>query len=192
MIRKAGLVWDCELTFNRYIEDCGVQCETVTPQMIATPFYRGRYVSMVIPTGFGNPNYSGLLPALRASTSRIRTFVEKGGNLLVCGSMSSTPGTYDWLPIDVEYCHEYFTAHVHVNHESPFTSVLEDFDCTAVECDGHFTRFEGTPVATSEEGKTLMFSENVGKGSIVVMALHEYPSRSFLRAFCSHDKETLF
>ncbi len=192
MIRKAGLVWDCELTFNRYIEDCGVQCETVTPQMIATPFYRGRYVSMVIPTGFGNPNYSGLLPALRASASRIRTFVEKGGSLLVCGSMSSMQGTYDWLPLDVEYCHEYFTAHVQVNHESPFASVLEDFDRTAVECDGHFTRFEGTPVATSEEGKTLMFSENVGKGAIVVMALHEYPSRSFLRAFCSHDKETLF
>jgi hypothetical protein len=192
MKRKAGLAWDCDLTFNRYIEDCGVQCETVTPHMMAAPFYRGRYVGMVIPTGFGNPNYSGLLPALNASSSRIRSFVEQGGNLLVCGSMSSKPGTYGWLPIDVEYSHEYFTTRVKVNHESPFASIIEDFDCNAVECDGFFPRYEGTPVATSEDGRTLMLYEQVGRGTIVVMSVHEYPSRSFLRSFCSHDKETLF
>jgi hypothetical protein len=192
MMRKAGLVWDCELIFNRYIEDCDVQCEMVTPQMIAAPFYRGRYVSVIIPTGFGNPNYSGLLPALRASASRIKSFVEKGGNLLVFGAMSGAPGTYDWLPIEVEYCHEYFTAHVHINEESPFASILEGFDSNTVECDGYFTRYEGTPVVTSEEGKTVMFSVHVGSGTIIVMSVHEYPSQSFLRAFCSHDKETLF
>jgi len=36
--------------------------------------------------GFANPDYSNLLPALRAAEKRIRRFVESGGRLLVFGA----------------------------------------------------------------------------------------------------------
>ncbi|NLO77909.1 MAG: hypothetical protein GX097_05380, partial [Methanomicrobiales archaeon] len=58
MIQKTGVAWDCSLPFIRYIEDTGSTCELITPQMIGAPYYRGKLVSLIIPTGFGNKAYS--------------------------------------------------------------------------------------------------------------------------------------
>jgi len=51
---RAGLLWDQPQVLSRFIEDCGVTCELVTPQLVATPFFRGSFTTLVIPTGFGN------------------------------------------------------------------------------------------------------------------------------------------
>ena len=103
---RAGFVWQTKQHFNRYIEDCGIPCELITPHMLAAPFYRGRFNCLIIPTGFANPAYSNLLPALRAAAPRIKKFVENGGNLLVFGAAANKPDSYDWLPFPVTYCHD--------------------------------------------------------------------------------------
>ncbi len=68
---RAAFVWQTKQHFNRYIEDCGITCELVTPHMLAAPFYRGSFNCLIIPTGFANPAYSNLLPALRSAASRM-------------------------------------------------------------------------------------------------------------------------
>lgn len=103
---RAGFVWATSQHFNRYIEECGVSCELVTPHMLAAPFYRPVLSCLIIPTGFGNPAYSNLLPALRASSPRIRRFVETGGSLLVFGAAAEKPDAYDWLPFGIVYRHD--------------------------------------------------------------------------------------
>ncbi|MFZ0182868.1 MAG: hypothetical protein WAL62_07000, partial [Methanoregula sp.] len=65
---RAGFVWETPQHFVRYIEDCGIPCELVTPYMLAAPFFRGSFSCLIIPTGFANPAYCRLLPALRASS----------------------------------------------------------------------------------------------------------------------------
>ena len=81
-----GLLWDSPLMFSRLIEDCGACCEMVNPYMLASPFWRGRFTALIVPTGFANPAYSNLLPALRASSGRIRRFIKSGGRLLAFGA----------------------------------------------------------------------------------------------------------
>ena len=98
---RAGFVWLTPQHFNRYIEDCGIACELVTPHMLAAPFYRGKFSCLIIPAGFANPQFSNILPAVRASSERIERFVENGGNLLVFGAATEKPDAYDWLPFPV-------------------------------------------------------------------------------------------
>ncbi len=74
--------------------------------MLAAPFFRGTFNCLIIPTGFANPAYSNLLPALRAASPRIKKFVENGGNLLVFGAATDKPDAYDWLPFPVTYRHD--------------------------------------------------------------------------------------
>ena len=98
---RAGFVWATPLHFNRFIEDCGIISELITPHMLSAPFYRPTLNCLIVPTGFANPAYSNLLPALRASSPRIRRFVENGGSLLVFGAATDKPDAYDWLPASV-------------------------------------------------------------------------------------------
>ena len=76
MSGRAGFVWATKQHFNRYIEDSGIGCELITPHMLAAPFFRPTITCLIVPTGFANPAYSNLLPALRASAPRITRFVD--------------------------------------------------------------------------------------------------------------------
>src|SRR5512137_2763939 len=135
---RAGFVWGTKQHFNRYIEDCGIACELVTPQMLAAPFYRGSFNCLIIPTGFANPAYSNLLPALRASAPRLQRFVENGGSLLVFGAAADKPDAYDWLPFGIVYRHDCHPRSITLTEGSGSRSIIEDYDPDAIECDGIF------------------------------------------------------
>ena len=191
MIRRSGLIWDTNLVFSRFIEECGVPCEHVTPHMLAAPFFRGHYTALIVPTGFGHPTYSNLLPALRASGSRIRRFAEGGGRVLVFGAADDRRNPYDWLPFNLEYTHNYGQGRVEVAKGHECSTILHDYDESTIECDGFFHLHDAEVVATSE-GKAVMVARSVGEGMIVVTCIHEYPSRDFIREFCTAARETLF
>ena len=188
---RAGFVWESKQPFCRYIEDCGIPCEVVTPQILAAPFFRGMFSCFIIPTGFANPQYSKLLPALRASSGRIKTYLENGGNLLVFGAAIDKPDVYDWLPFSLTYRHDYQKRSVTCSSSCMAATLLEDFDNGCIECDGSFHGYAGT-AAGSAEGTPLILEEKVGKGCVIVTSVHEYPSRSFLRHFCGSGTQTLF
>lgn len=178
--------------FSRLIEDCGACCETVNPYMLASPFWRGRFVALIVPTGFANPAYSNLLPALRAAERRIRCFVENGGRLLVFGAGCPREDAYDWLPFPVTYTFAYGPRAVRFTRESNNSSLFAGYDHTAVECDGSFPAHGGETLAVSATGEALLIEKAIGDGMILVSSIHEYPSREFLKEFSCGERETLF
>jgi glutamine amidotransferase-like uncharacterized protein len=188
---RAGFVWGTKQHFNRYIEECGIACELVTPQMLAAPFYRGSFNCLIIPTGFANPAYSNLLPALRAASARIKKFVENGGNLLVFGAAVDRPDAYDWLPFPVAYRHECHPRRIECSLSSDAGTLIDDYNPQCIECDGSFLSHEGTRVGIAELCDVII-EKKVGEGRIVVTSVHEYPSRGFLKNFCSSGKESRF
>ncbi len=191
MISRSALLWDQKILFSRYIEECGVCCELLTPQMIGTPFYRGRFITLIVPTGFANPDYSNLLPALKAAASRIKRFVEGGGRLLVFGAASTREDAYSWLPFRLAYHHAYGPVRLRIDQDHPALSLIEGYDTGCIEADGYFTEYEGTVLASAGE-KPVMIAVQIGKGEIVASTIHEYPSRTFVRDFCTAPEETLF
>jgi hypothetical protein len=188
---RAGFVWGTSQHFNRFIEDCGISCELVTPHMLASPFYRGTFNCLIIPTGFGNHLYSNLLPALRASSPRIKKFVENGGNLLVYGAATEKPEVYDWLPFSVTYRHDCHPRRIDCVPSSDAGTLIEDYDSSCIECDGSFISHEGCGIGRAEDADVII-EKQAGKGRIVVTCVHEYPSRKFLTAFCSAGLPALF
>jgi hypothetical protein len=188
---RAGLFGEGRQFFDRFIEECGVNCEIVTPQMVATPFYRGRFQALIIPTGFANPKYSNLLPAIRVSSSRIRRFVEGGGNLLVFGAGLDRPDAYDWLPFPITYRHGYAECSLTLTKDSAHTALVCDYDQSCIPCDGVFPSHDATVLATVAKDAVLL-ERAIGSGTILVTSIHEYPSRSFVTRFCTSGCETLF
>lgn len=188
---RAGFVWATPQHFNRFIEECGIGCELVTPHMLAAPFFRPTLNCLIIPTGFANPAYSNLLPALRASSPRIQRFVENGGSLLVFGAAADKPDAYDWLPFSVVYRHDCHPRSIGFAAGSGTRSIIDDYDPSAIECDGIFPEYEGEGVGTSESTAVLI-EKHVGRGKVVVTSVHEYPSRQFLKDFCAEGFPTPF
>jgi len=188
---RVGFVWETVQHFSRYIEECGAVCELVTPQMLAAPFFRGQFNCLIIPTGFGNAKYTNLLPALRASSSRIRRFVEGGGHLLVFGAAIEKPGVYDWLPFPVTYTHDFHPAQIRCEMGSTGAELIEDYDAERIECDGTFPSHGGVCLGASGSADVIL-EYSLGSGKIIVTSVHEYPSRAFLKKFCCKGTQTLF
>jgi hypothetical protein len=158
--------------------------------MLAAPFYRPAFSCLIIPTGFANPAYSNLLPALRAASPRIRRFIENGGSLLVFGAAADRPDAYDWLPFSVVYRHDCHPRTI-LLATGCSRSIIDDYDPAAIECDGIFPDYEGDGVGTCESAAVLI-EKRVGSGRVVVTSIHEYPSRKFLREFCAEGSMTSF
>jgi glutamine amidotransferase-like uncharacterized protein len=159
--------------------------------MLAAPFFRGTFNCLIIPTGFANHLYSNLLPALRASSPRIKKFVENGGNLLVFGAATEKPDVYDWLPFTVTYRHDCHPRRIDCISSSGTGTLIEDYDPLCIECDGSFESHEGICVGSAEAADVII-EKQVGKGNIVVTSVHEYPSKKFLKKFCSAGLPTTF
>jgi glutamine amidotransferase-like uncharacterized protein len=188
---RAGFVWENRQHFTRFIEEFGIVCEVVTPYMLAAPFYRGSFNCLIVPTGFGNPDYSILLPALRAAAPRIKKFVENGGNLLVFGAAIDNPSAYDWLPFPVIYCHECNQRKILISPDCISKNLIEDYDAERIECDGTFSDHDGESAGLAGD-YTVVIEKKVGKGHVVVTSIHEFPSREFLVSFCQAGTQTLF
>jgi hypothetical protein len=191
MSGRAGLVWNAAQYFNRFIEDCGIACELVTPYMLAAPFYRSSFNCLIIPSGFANPQYSNLLPALRATSPRIQKFVEAGGNLLVFGAATDKPNAYDWLPFQMTYHHDFHPRQVTCTSSSQTGTIINDYDPANLECDGSFLSGDGENICVSGR-ETVVIEKKVGLGKIVATSIHEYPSKSFLIQFCNDGVQTQF
>jgi glutamine amidotransferase-like uncharacterized protein len=191
MSGRAGFVWETAQHFNRYIEDCGIACELVTPYMLAAPFFRGEFNCLIIPTGFANPAYCRLLPALRASSDRIERFVGNGGNLLVFGAAIDRPDAYDWLPFSLTYHHDCHPRSIDCAGSPATSAIIADYDPEGIECDGIFPTYESDTAGVSGPDAVLI-EKKYGKGKIIVTSIHEFPSREFLKAFCTEGTQTLF
>ncbi len=84
---EIALLWDKDTLFREYLLDRGITCETVIvmPNTLSAPFFSFTYYKLIIvPAGFGNELYSGMLrmlKVLRANSVLIKDFVNDGGTL---------------------------------------------------------------------------------------------------------------
>lgn len=189
MTCSTGIVWEAPQHFNRFIEECGIRCDHITPHMLAAPFYRPILNCLIIPTGFANSAYSNLLPALRASAPRIQRFVENGGSLLVFGAAANRPDAYNWLPFSLIYQHDCHPRRVEFTEGSVSQTLIDDYDPASIECDGIFPAHEGEGVGTGDSA-AVVIEKTLGKGRIIVTTIHEYPSRTFLKKICADGSPT--
>lgn len=189
-----AVFWDNKMMFHRLVEDACGYCEAVTPLMLAAPFYKGRYTGIIIPTGFGNLQYSKLLPALRAVSGRIEDYLENGGKLLVYGAAdpANTGNPYNWLPVDVEYHFEFAEHKLEIDASSPWRSLFDGYDTDKFAADGWFVKYPGKPVAVAENRFPVLVECPVGEGTLLLASAHEYPSDAFLKQFGAAATEIQF
>ena len=179
---KIAVFWDNEMMFHKVVADAVGSVEAVSPLMLAASFYHSSYAGIIIPTGFGNTHYSRMLPALRASASRIKEYIEGGGKMLVFGAADSEPKRYDWLPVKVDYHYEFMEHAVTVDSSSPFSSLADGYDKEHLPCDGWFENADGKALITSQINNYPVLSEwDIGDGILLLASIHEYPTVSFLK-----------
>jgi len=188
---EIALLWDKDTLFREYLIDKGFTCEVVMPNTLSAPFFSFTgYKLVIVPAGFGNELYSGMLKALRANSVLINEFVKAGGALLVSGALSNKDA-YKWLPVKIEYVMEKRRVRIEVVTEHKAAVIVEKEECM---CDGYF---EGVEAETEWEvilrikekwdkdkkGKAILITLKYGAGEIIATTIHEYPSKRFI-AYC--------
>ncbi|MCW3133771.1 MAG: hypothetical protein N2V78_05540 [Methanophagales archaeon] len=186
MRTEIALLWDKDTLFEDYLIDRGFTCEVVMPNTLSAPFFSFTgYKLVIVPAGFGNELYSGMLKALRANSELIKDFVKAGGALLVSGALSNK-NAYNWLPIKIEYVMEKRRVRIEVVKEHKAAVIVEKEECM---CDGYFTEIgAGGEVILSEkeknkDRKVILVVSEYGAGEIIATTIHEYPSERFI-AYC--------
>ena len=183
-MREIALLWDKDTLFERYLTDSGFDCEVVTPVVLAAPFFSFRgYKFVIVPAGFGNEIYSGILKELRASGEYLKEFVNAGATLLVSGAFSNKDA-YNWLPIKLTYVMQQWRVSVEIVKEHKATAILEKEECL---CDGYFAEIDaGSEIILrdrAKNGKAILVVSEYGAGRIIATTIHEYPSPAFI-AYC--------
>ena len=185
--REIALLWDKDTLFREYLIDKGFTCEVVMPNTLSAPFFSFTgYKLVIVPAGFGNELYSGILKGLRANSVRIKDFVKAGGVLLVSGALSNKDA-YNWLPVKIEYVMEKRRVRTEVVKEHKAAAIVEKEECM---CDGYFDEAgtEGEVILRikgdkDEKTKAILVVSEYGAGEIIATAIHEYPSERFI-AYC--------
>jgi hypothetical protein len=171
-----AIVGDKTFLFEKLLEEAGRDHQFVKPGVLGSPFLP-RFRMVLIPTGFANPQYSKVLPALKAARSRIAEFLERGGILTVFGPLVPEHD-YDWLPLPLKYVGEY---------ESTGLVPASDHRCSCLvgakeaDCDGYLIpgdEFE--TILTDAGGRSVLVIGKYGRGKIVATTIHEFPSTDYL------------
>lgn len=185
---QTAVFWDSEMMFHKVVEEAAGPVEAVSPLMLAAPFFRGSFAGIIIPTGFGNVQYSRMLPALRACASRIEEYLEAGGKMLVFGAADAGPSRYDWLPVEVSYHFEFMEHATETDTSSPWGCLADGYNMEKLPCDGWFEKSDGKAVITSKTVNAPVLCEwHIGDGTLLLAGVHEYPSTAFLREFAKGE-----
>lgn len=184
----AIIVSDRGNVFESLFSGHGMTCMQVTPAALGSPFCPPCKL-LIMPSGFADPKYYKVLPAIERNAEKIRSFLERGGIVLAFGAML-TDYTYDWLPGKLSY---------HMKFKEMDVKIISPADPAASlvlqgkqDCDGYFTEWETASVIMADaENRPVVISKKVGKGYFVAAALHQWPSEKFLQWACSDSKEEL-
>jgi len=172
-----------ESTFKEY----GYTCLQIQPQAFGSPFC-GPTKLLIIPSGFADPKYYKILPALENNTDKIAEFLEKGGIVLTFGAMLEDY-EYTWLPMKLKYHMQFKTRNVKtVSPDSPAALLVEPGQ---KDCDGYFTEHSGETIMVIDDDRPVLVHKQIGKGHIIASALHEYPEKRFLDWACSKDRPAI-
>ena len=179
---RITLLWDRDTPFEQYLTDRGFDCEVVTPKMVAAPFFSWKSCRLVlVPAGFGNQFFSGVLEDLRANSMLITDFVKAGGTLLVSGALSYGDA-YNWLPRKLSYVRAEQTVNIERMSQNKAATIVERDECM---CDGYFEDVGADwdvilAVKMDAEEKAILVAAEYGAGEIIATTIHEYPTEQFI------------
>lgn len=171
-----ALIGERTFLFEKLFQDIGATYQFLQPGVLGSPFLP-QYKMIMIPTGFANPQYSKILPALQRLRSSIAQFVRQGGILTVFGPLV-TEHDYEWLPLKLKYVCEYGARHA-----SPTEHECSCMLCTFTpECDGYLVPGEGfETVVKDERGRAILVVGRYGQGLIVATSVHEFPAADYIK-----------
>jgi hypothetical protein len=181
----AAFVSDRNNAFEELFKEHGYACCQVVPQAFGSPYCLPCKL-LIIPSGFADPKYYKILPALENNADKIKKFIESGGIVLVFGAML-TDYDYDWLPMKLSYHMRFKNLNVSLlKKDSPASMLVE---AGMNDCDGYFTECDGETIMALDDGKPVLVEKKIGEGYVIAAALHEYPSKKFLDWACSKDRD---
>ncbi len=183
----ASFLSDRGNVFEAAFKEYGHSCQQIVPQAFGSPFCPPSRL-LIIPSGFADPKYYRILPALERNKDRIARFLEEGGIVLAFGAMVEDY-TYSWLPMRLKYDMHFKTKNVRlVKPDSPAALLLEPGER---DCDGYFTEHDGETVMTLDDGKPVLVHKQYGKGHIIAASVHEFPEKKFIDWACSAERKPL-
>lgn len=162
--------------YEKLFEQLKISHQFLSPAILTSPFLP-RYRSLLIPTGFANPQYSTALPALRSAKSRIAEFVRKGGVLTIFGPMIEEHD-YDWLPVSLKYVCELGSRRIEASDDGCSCILSTNIP----ECDGYLIPGEGfRTILEDEMGRAVLAIAEFGAGLIVATSIHEFPAAEYIK-----------
>lgn len=178
-----ALIGERTFLYEKLFADLAVSFQFLSSTVLGSPFLP-RFKTVMIPTGFANPEYSKTLPALQRMKSNILDFVKKGGVLTVFGPMVPEH-EYDWLPLQLRYVCEISSQSID-SCEHECSCLL----CTSTpECDGYLIPGEDfETVLRDEKNRAILVRANFGEGQIVATTVHEFPAAEYLKWALSRAK----
>jgi len=172
-----ALIGEKTFLYEKLFQENGISYQFVSPSLLGSPFLP-QYRAVIIPTGFANPQYSSVLPALRRIKSNISAFVKRGGVLTAFGPMVADHD-YDWLPqpLRLRYVCELGSHNIGTSPQECSCLLCAD----APECDGYLLPGEGfRAILANEMGRCVLAEAAVGEGLIVATSVHEFPSADYV------------
>lgn len=183
----ASFLSDRGNVFEATLKEYGFSCQQVVPQAFGSPYCQPSKL-LIIPSGFADPKYYKVLPALERNKEKIKKFIENGGVVLAFGAILEDY-EYTWLPMKLKY-DMWFKAR-HVNMAMPDSPAALLAGPGEQELDGFFTEHDGEAVMTQDDGKAVLVYKKYGQGHIIASALHVFPGQKFIEWACSGERKAL-
>ena len=183
----ASFLSDRGNVFEATFRDYGYTCQQIQPPAFGSPFCQPTKL-LIVPSGFADPKYYKILPALERNRDRIAEFLENGGIVLASGAMLEDY-EYTWLPMKLKYHMQFKTRDIKIiKPDSPAALLVGPGQ---KDCDGYFTEHDGDTVMALDDGRPVLVHKIYGRGHIIAAALHEYPEKSFIDWACSKDRPAI-
>jgi hypothetical protein len=172
-------------SFESVFAEYGHRCQQISPQALGSPFCP-TFKLLIVPSAFTAPQfYTQIVPALERCAGQIRSFVERGGIILVYGPFyRPMTDTYDypWLP--ARFTYRYLPRKQETKVAMPDSPLAGFVRPGTTGCDGYFAEYEGDVVLTDEEGRPVLVCKKLGEGYIVVAGTFHFPEKSFVDWAC--------
>ena len=181
---EIALLWDSKLLFERYIAEHVHSCARIEPLVLASPFAPKPKV-LIVPTGFGEPKYTGIGRHLSGIKGKLTSFTERGGVLVVFGAINSMK--IGFLPEPIEYVSNYKVRALTWADDS----LPHIVDEPNAECDGYLIAKEKSrwrTLCTDELGMVVAASLENGSGIVIATSIHELPTPNFLKGIVGISK----
>ena len=196
-----ALIWDSPTFIEKLFLEYGFDCMRIDPTALGSR-YLPQFDTIIIPTGFANPEYTKILTQLNRKKQFFMDFLHNGGNVLVFGAAIDRYD-YDFLPCNISYVKQYGQVRLEASGEAGNIITASG---EMQECDGYFESFDGdengvngvnnvnndnckdedkkknnsNTVLLNNDGNCVMSVSHHGKGKLVITSLHEYPPRDFI------------